>query len=791
LSLNTTYRFRRFVAPVLDLSQALVNRNVAENGKFKLGDWMVEPALDRISRGEVRLSLRPQVMDILVYLAHHRREVVSVDELLDRVWQGRVVTSASIYSALNQLREALGDDVHDAKYIKTIPRRGYRLIAEVEFQKLSEQKLLGFAPPDTGHSAPDSWPSIALVLALMAITAYLVFGFRMHEASDTVEPADATPLQSVAVLPFVDMSPAHDHGWFGDGMAEEILNKLAQVPGLKVSGRTSSFAFRGLETEARTIGRTLGVAHLLEGSVRRDGDHLRVTAQLIKASDGFHVWSQEYDRGVTEFLNIQDDIASNIARVLQLKLAPNHFSDGAAAAEGYYPDFSAYELYLKALELIHRRTGESLSGALVKLEKAIELEPEFAAAHLAMAKTYGYLYQSLTFYEGDGVEESRMRMRPHVEKALAIDPNLAEAYVIRTWCYDDDEENQASLRKAIALNPNLAIAYQELGGLMSTAEHSWEEAVLHMEKALELEPLSFDAAVMLVQFLQYLPHRMDDAWTIIRNLKQHHPDHPTVFWLEGEWLLGQGRLAEALPLLERAVVADPDNFMPRQMLNVAWFSLGETERAMEAPYWQRQWRLVLAPDVAESLRQMAEIQYTGSPMDFSNRALSAYIYLMLREWQSAVDVMNPHLDDPGEFRALCMEMMCGKRYSPALSLATAYHELGDIERYERYLAIEREAMNTRSENGRIHNFEYSRTSARVDALEGHGYEAMLELERLVATGPLDPRELMHPAFDTLHDDQQFIRLQVQQRSRVNEERAKMGLEPLADIAQPRLTQAAR
>jgi len=774
---------------VLDLSQALVNRYVAQNGRFKLGDWLVEPALDRISQGQLRLNLRPQVMDILVYLAHHQREVVGADELLSRVWEGRVVTSASIYSALNQLREALGDTAQDSKYIKTIPRRGYRLIADVEFLDQPDQALPDFFAADVAAktAAPKYLPSVALALTVLAITAYLGLSFRQQKPADTGYPDGVAQLQSVAVLPFADMSPDHDLGWFADGIAEEILNKLAQVPGLKVSGRTSSFAFREPEAEIQTIGRTLGVAHLLEGSVRRDGDHVRITAQLIKAKDGFHMWSQEYDREVTEILAIQDDIAANIAKSLKLRLAAKQPS-GAGETRGYYPEFTAYELYLQALELIHRGTGESLAGALAKLEKALEREPEFAAAHLAMAKAYGRLYQSLTYYGGDAIEESQARMRPHLEKALAIDPNLAEAYVIRTWILDDEDAQMASLRKAIALNPNLASAHQELGVSLANGRHSWSEAVAHLDKALEVEPLSLEAAVLLVNFLQYLPSRRDEGPAILANLKQRHPDHPAVIGAEGEWLLGEGRLAEAVPLLEQAIVADPDNFSPRFMLNIAWFSLRETERALEAPYWQRQWRLVLTPDRDESLKQLAAVEYSDRTVGFSYRALSAYVYLMLHEWQSVVDIIAPQPDGLAEFRVQC-EAMCGKRYSPALSLAAAYLALGDDSNSREFLAIEKEAMNVRSENGRIHNFEYSRTLSRIDALEGRPYEAMLELERLISTGPLDPRELLHPAFDKLRGDPRFTRLQALERGRVNSEREKLGLEPLPEIEQPQLAHA--
>jgi len=766
----------------------LVNRHVAENFKFKLGDWLVEPALDQISQGKLRLNLRPQVMDILVYLAVHRGEVVSADELLSRVWEGRVVTTSSIYSALNQLREALGDAAQDAKYIQTIPRRGYLLIADVEFLEQPDHELPHFLPAAgaAGTAVPKYGPVIALALVVLAITAYLGLTVPQQKPADTGYPGGMAQMQSVAVLPFADMSADHDLGWFGDGVAEEVLNKLAQVPGLKVSGRTSAFAFRESEAEIQTIGRTLGVAHLLEGSVRRDGDHVRVTAQLIKVKDGFHMWSQEYDREVNEILAIQDDIAVNIAKALKLQLVAKP-PPSAAETRGYYPDFTAYELYLQALGLIHRGTGESLAGAVEKLEKALVREPGFAAAHLAIAKAYGRLYHSSTYYGGNNIEESQARMRPHLEKALAIDPGLAEAYVIQTWILDDEDAQMASLRKAIALNPNLASAHQELGFALANSWHSWSEVVTHLDKALEVEPLSLEAAVHLVDFLQFLPSRRDERLAILTNLKQRHPDHPDVMGAEGEWLLGEGRLAEAIPLLERAIVADPDNLSRRHLLDIAWFSLGETQRALEAPYWQRQWRLVLAPNREESLEQLAAVEYSDRPLGFSYRALSAYIYVMLRQWQSVVDIMAPHPDELEGFRVQC-EAMCGKRYSPALSLAAAYHALGDERHCQDFLAIEKEAMDVRSENGKIHNFEYSRTLSRIHALEGRPYEAMLELEHLISTGPLDPRELLHPAFDQLRGDPFFTRLRALERGRVNSERGKLGLEPLPEIGQTQIAQ---
>lgn len=198
---------------------------------------------------------------------------------------------------------------------------------------------------------------------------------------------------------------------------------------------------------------------------------------------------------------------------------------------------------------------------------------------------------------------------------------------------------------------------------------------------------------------------------------------------------------------------------------------------MESHYPVNQWRLVLAPDRDESLRQLEQNDYAGSPMHFSYSALDAYVYVMLREWQGAVRAMDPYLGDLEAFLDHCA-MECGRNYSPALSLAAAYRAMGNETGYRDFLAIEQKAVDIRSDHGRIYNIEYSRAVARINALEERPYEAMLELEYLVTNGPPDPRDLLHPAFDTLRGDPRFSRLQTLQRKRVKSERSKLGLAAL-------------
>ena len=212
----------------------------------QIGEWTVEPAIDCIWRGTETQKLEPRTMRLLMCLANSPGEVVSIDRLLTEVWVGVVVGSASVYEGVSQLRKILGDVDPQPNYIVTVPRKGYRLIAPVQRAGTAERAL---------------------------------------------------PAKSIAVLPFADMSEKQDQEYFADGMAEEIIGLLARIRGLKVIGRTSSFQFKGKSEDLRSIGAQLGVAYVLEGSVRKSGDHLRVTAQLIDCRDGTHLFSKTYPQG--------------------------------------------------------------------------------------------------------------------------------------------------------------------------------------------------------------------------------------------------------------------------------------------------------------------------------------------------------------------------------------------------------------------------------------------------------------------------------------------------------------
>ncbi len=281
----------------------------------QIGEWIVHPALDSISRGGETQKLEPRAMRLLMCLANSAGEVVSVDRLLTEVWAGVVVGSASVYETVSQLRKILGDVDPQPTYIATVPRKGYRLVASV--QRGTEPATS--APATVAPPAPRrNWLLLTVVLVTCAALAYLVGFWVSRHASTSVEvtgsrlaaePVTAAfnpPPHSIAVLPFVNLSGDKEQEYFSDGLTEELLNSLSEINELQVAARTSSFYFKGKDVDLNTIARKLNVGAILEGSVRRSAHTIRITAQLNNAVTGFHLWSKTYDRDLGDVLTDRD-----------------------------------------------------------------------------------------------------------------------------------------------------------------------------------------------------------------------------------------------------------------------------------------------------------------------------------------------------------------------------------------------------------------------------------------------------------------------------------------------------
>ena len=364
----------------------------------------------------------------------------------------------------------------------------------------------------------------------------------------TSKPTEHQP--SIAVLPFANMSADKENEYFGDGLAEEIINVLAQVPGMKVAGRTSSFFFRGKDVEFGEIGRRLNVEHILEGSVRKAGNRIRVTAQLIKVVDGFHLWSERYDREMTDIFAIQDEITQAIAAALRIKLSPE-----AAPLRRHTPNLRAYEAYLKARDYWFKPTPESLALFKESLDHAIELDPEFALAYSLLGGHY-------TMLANLGIRPAREVIplaRAAEQEALRIEPSLPEAHALLGVCAGTDydwNEAERQWRLAMAHEPVSRDVRFWYGNHYLLPIGRLVEAVEAMARGLQEDPLNL---LYRHHFAVGLRHagRLEDAEAELRKVLEIDENFPLAVGTLGAICAQQGRFEEALTLTERAYALTP------------------------------------------------------------------------------------------------------------------------------------------------------------------------------------------------------------------------------------------
>jgi transcriptional activator of cad operon len=304
---------------------------------LRIGAWRVNSASGEISRNGETARLEARTMRLLVCLAERAGDVVSIDDLLKQVWPDVSVSSDSVYQAVASLRRLLGDDSKQPTYIETVPRLGYRMVAKVSpwTEQGGGQTSVTLAAEGAaaanvearrrgpGLRAGFAWMAVAAI-CLVVVIALLIHGGIGKKNQQASAAIDVQPQNSIAVLPFLDLTEEMDHGPFADGMTEELIDRLSKIPGLKVPPPTSSFYFRNKQIPVKEIAKTLGVAYVLDGSVRKSGTWLRVDARLIRADNGYVVWSQSYDRPIANILAIQDDIADKVTKALTASIAgPN------------------------------------------------------------------------------------------------------------------------------------------------------------------------------------------------------------------------------------------------------------------------------------------------------------------------------------------------------------------------------------------------------------------------------------------------------------------------------------
>jgi TolB-like protein/DNA-binding winged helix-turn-helix (wHTH) protein len=434
-------------------------------------DFALDLERGMLLRAGSEIALRPQSFEVLRYLAGHPRRLISKDELLKAVWAGRVVTDDSINQCVTEIRAALDD--RDRVKIKTIPRRGLLFQLPV-----SEAASNSTAAPSGGH-----WRRrgalLAVVLAV-ALVALLIYRTAPNERPAVAAPetpaSGADPPQTLAVLPFVDMTPARDQGHMADGLTEELIMELSQVEGLRVAGRTSSFMFKDRQQDLRAIGEALGVEHVLGGSVRRSGEQWRITAELVVVDGGFSLWSNTYERPIQDFFAIQDEIALSVtsALMITLGLGGRNYAYATTSIE-------AYEQVMLARSKMWREPGIEIE-VMEHLRRAVELDPEYAYAWGSLAVSYSYLQEGASpnwRQDAEAMLERAQQLKPQSTELLFT---AAQLYLL----WGDFMESEATLRQAEAsADPPMSMTRLDL----SIKVDKSRKAIGLSKRAIAREPL--------------------------------------------------------------------------------------------------------------------------------------------------------------------------------------------------------------------------------------------------------------------------------------------------------------
>jgi TolB-like protein/DNA-binding winged helix-turn-helix (wHTH) protein/thioredoxin-like negative regulator of GroEL len=542
---------------------------------FILGDWEVRPKEGRLLRSGEVVRVRAKAMDVLCVLAEAEGQAVDRDTLLNRVWGPNAVSDEPLTSTIGELRRLVGERQGAHRYIETIPKRGYRLllpaVPTTEVPRAEEPAAPQPAeaipvPPLPAAPGAATAPATRLPprvhrdwrrLAALALAVIVVI-YAVPRLTLAPEP---TPAElTIAVLPFDNLSAEPEQDYFADGLSEELMKLLTRIPELRVAARGSSFAFRGQALDVREVARHLQVAHVITGSVRRLGERVRVSAQLVSASDGYQLWSETYDRTLDDIFAIQDEIAAEVVGQLSLRLL-----DGSPRARETEP--RAYTLHLQARHVARQHTADSLHRAVDLYREALAIDPDYVPAWTELSVVYANLAGIGELSRAEGHQLAR----DAALRGLAIDPNSAQALDRLGWLalYERNDLAEAAhhYRHALALQPHDS-SIRSNAAVLAVGLGQLERAVALLEEGAVRDPVSAVAHSNLAN-AYYLAGRLDAARQSLQRALTLSPDYAGANYRLVRILLQEGDVegaraaatAEAFPagrLLAMALVHHVD-----------------------------------------------------------------------------------------------------------------------------------------------------------------------------------------------------------------------------------------
>ena len=472
---------------------------------YQFRDCVLDTERLEFRRGGIAQSLEPQVFRLLAHLIENRHRVVTRNELYDTIWNGRVVAESALYSRIKSVRAAIGDD--EPNPIRTVSRTGYQFVAEVAEGATAANEVSApqAAPAPEGAPRPDRPPKRRWVaVAAVAAVAALLVAITMVWQWNGQESASVVP--TIAVLPFLDMSPGKDQEYFVDGLTEEMTDHLSRIPGLRVVARTSTFAYKGRHEDLRTVAQSLGAQNLLEGSVRRDGEQLRITAQLID-SNGKHIWSQTFDRRREDIFAIQQDVANAVTAVLSIAVS----ATGGPAARGGTRNVDAYDAYISARAALTDPAlapSEKIVYGMAQLERATSIDPNFATAWAWQTITY----HRAGFFPDRGQPEMIAKANRAAARAYELAPEESWVLVASAlasmsefhWAAAEEKFARARAAATGSENP------WACSGCFALTVGRTDDALTFLQEAQDADPL-FAANVLQVSYAHEIRGEFDLA----------------------------------------------------------------------------------------------------------------------------------------------------------------------------------------------------------------------------------------------------------------------------------------
>jgi TolB-like protein/DNA-binding winged helix-turn-helix (wHTH) protein/Tfp pilus assembly protein PilF len=566
------------------------------NSVIRFGTYELSLQSGEVRRAGLRVRVQQQPMKLLEVLLEHPGEVVTREELRSRVWPNESFGDfdQALNIAIGKLRNALEDSAENPRFIETLPKRGYRFIAEVSVRDAGarpkvQESVAGNLPgsqekkTEPGHTLQGAglavgpkrrvWPTGRVIVALAFVLSLSILSVWLFHSR---APAPAG-IQSLAVLPLENLSGDASQNYFADGMTDELITDLAQISALRVISRTSVMVYKGARKPLPQIAHELNVDAVVEGTVLRSGDQVRITAQLIEASTDKHLWSQSYEGELRDTLALQSRVASAIADQIRISLTPQ---EQAALKNVKVVNPEAYESYLKGRYFWNKRTADSLKAALAYFNQAIEQDPKFAQAYSGLADTYALLGDWQ--YAAMKPKEAFPKAKAAAIKALELDSTLGEAHNSLAFVLDAFDWNLDAagkeFRRAIELKPGYATAHHWYAWHLSLLGR-FDEAITEMRNAENLDPLSLIINADLAELL-VIAHSYGESMRQSRKTIEMDPNFALAHNQLAEAYLQEHMYAEAVAELQKALKLSGDS--PTCIANLARAYVASGKRAEAA-----------------------------------------------------------------------------------------------------------------------------------------------------------------------------------------------------------------